>query len=71
MQEYDGPIDLFRVRKRLYFLDDMEYLGWKPFAKKGIRVHGISGDHRSFLMAPYDREFAQALQAQLDACAKC
>jgi len=61
----DLRIDLFRVKKRLYFLDDLVYLGWKKFAKQGISVHEIPGDHRTYLMPPNDQGFAQILQAVL------
>lgn len=59
-------VDLFRVQKRLYFLDDLVYLGWKKFAKKGVRVHEVPGDHRTFLYPPNDEGFAKVLQRALD-----
>ncbi len=66
MTPYDGPIDLFKVKTRLYFLDDQEYLGWKPFTKKEVHVHVTPGDHKTFLYSPYDRDFARILQRVLD-----
>jgi len=66
MTPYDGLIDLFKVKTRLYYLDDMEYLGWKPFAKKGISTHITPGDHKTFLYPPYDKAFARILQKVLD-----
>ncbi len=67
MGVYDGAIDLFRVKTRLYFLDDMKFLGWKPYAQKGVIVHEIPGDHKTFIMAPNNKEFARILQNALDA----
>lgn len=59
-------IDLFRVDTRLYFLDDPIYLGWKPYALKGLVVHNVRGNHKTFLMPPHDKDFAILLQQLLD-----
>jgi amino acid adenylation domain-containing protein len=63
---YNGTVDLFRVSKRLYFLQDPEYLGWKPFALKGVSVHEIPGDHKTFLLPPNEQELAAKLKAVLN-----
>jgi thioesterase domain-containing protein/aryl carrier-like protein len=63
---YNGYIDLFRVKTRLYYLDDQEYLGWKPYAKQGVVIHEVSGDHQTLLFPPNDKEFAEALQRTLE-----
>jgi thioesterase domain-containing protein len=70
MQKYNGQLDVFRVKTRLYYLADREFLGWLPFAKKGVKVHEINGDHKTFLMPPRDKAFAQTLQDVLDERAK-
>jgi thioesterase domain-containing protein/acyl carrier protein len=67
---YNGTIDLFRVRKRLYYLNDPEYLGWRPFAMRGVTIHEIPGDHKTFLMPPNDKELALALKKALNERAK-
>ncbi|HVU95092.1 MAG TPA: amino acid adenylation domain-containing protein [Puia sp.] len=66
MQPFNGTIDLFRVTTRLYFLDDPIYLGWKPYAEKGIRIHNIPGDHKTFLLDPNYKSLAAVLQQTLD-----
>ena len=67
MQPSDACIiDLFRVDTRLYFLDDPIYLGWKPYALKGVIVHNVKGDHKTFLMPPNDKDFAILLQQLMD-----
>jgi amino acid adenylation domain-containing protein len=66
MTPYEGAIDLFKVQTRLYYIDDMKYMGWKPFASKGIYPHVTPGDHKTFLYPPYDRDFARILQKVLD-----
>ena len=66
MTPYDGVIDLFKVKTRLYFLDDLIYLGWKPYAMQGVEVHEIAGDHKTFLFSPFDKEFGKILQGVMD-----
>ncbi len=66
MKPYDGIIDLFKARKRLYFVEDREFLGWKKYARQGVRVHNVPGDHKEMLLPPNDKEFARILQLALD-----
>lgn len=66
MKPFDGRIDLFRVQQRVYFLDDPVYLGWKSLARDGVAIHQVPGDHRTFLLPPNDRIFAEKLQATID-----
>lgn len=66
MKPLDVKVHLFRVKKRIYFLDDPVYLGWKDYALKGVNIHEVSGDHRTFLFPPHDKGFAEILQKALD-----
>lgn len=68
MQPFDGIIDLFKAKTRVYFVDDLKYLGWKKYALKGVRVHNVPGDHKTMLLSPNDKEFALTLQKALDNC---
>ncbi len=61
---------LFRVEKRLYFLDDLVYLGWNRFALKGVKVQPVPGDHKTFLYPPNSKRLAVILQRSLDAAEK-
>ena len=61
MEPYNGTIDLFRVKNRMYFLDDNVYLGWKPYALQGLNIHEISGDHKTFLFSPNVQELSKML----------
>ncbi|MHB1177197.1 MAG: amino acid adenylation domain-containing protein [Daejeonella sp.] len=63
---YSGSIELFRAKKRTFYMDDFEYLGWKPLALQGVRIHEISGEHNYIFAPPNDQEFAGILQACLD-----
>ncbi|MBA3829831.1 MAG: amino acid adenylation domain-containing protein [Taibaiella sp.] len=62
---YDGVIDLFKVKKRIYYIDNPKYMGWKHYAKQ-IVIHKVSGDHKTFYRPPFDKAFARKLQATLD-----
>jgi amino acid adenylation domain-containing protein len=62
LQPMDVQVTLFRVEKRLYFLDDQKYLGWDKIAKKGVRIYTTPGDHKTFLEPPNDQKFAQVIQ---------
>ncbi|WP_133299933.1 MULTISPECIES: thioesterase domain-containing protein [Larkinella] len=57
---------LFRAKKRSYYLDDFEFLGWKPFALKGVTIYEVPGDHFNLFTTPNDKEFARILQEVLD-----
>lgn len=66
VKKYSGRIDLFRVKKRVYFVEDRVFLGWKPYAAQGVSVHEVPGDHRTFLLPPNDKIFARILQSVID-----
>lgn len=63
---YEGSIELFRAKKKTFYMEDFEYLGWKPFALKGVRIHDIPGEHNYIFAPPNDKEFALVLQKCLD-----
>ncbi|WP_077923483.1 non-ribosomal peptide synthetase [Spirosoma sp. 209] len=66
LQPYNGKLDLFRAMTRLYFVDDQVYLGWNDFARQGVRVHDVPGDHATLMYPPNDKALALALQRALD-----
>lgn len=59
-------IDQFISEKRMFFIDDAKYMGWKTLALDGIEQHHLPGDHKDMLFPPNDRIFAQTLQKKLD-----
>ncbi|MFD0751104.1 amino acid adenylation domain-containing protein [Mucilaginibacter calamicampi] len=66
IRPFDIKVSLFRVQKRLYFLDDPKYLGWKKLALKGVKIYDVPGDHKTFLEPPNDKSFARIIQQALD-----
>jgi amino acid adenylation domain-containing protein len=63
-------VELFRAEDRTFYMDDFEYLGWKPYALKGVNIHKIPGGHNSIFKAPNDKMFASILQNCLNQVAK-
>jgi amino acid adenylation domain-containing protein len=70
IEPYNIAIELFRAEIKSFYLDDFEYLGWKPYALKGVNIHRIPGEHNTIFKSPNDKEFARILQNCLDAAAK-
>jgi amino acid adenylation domain-containing protein len=66
MHPYDGIVDLFRATKRLYFVDDFHFLGWKKYALQGVRVHDVPGDHETIMHSPNVEILANELQQALN-----
>jgi amino acid adenylation domain-containing protein len=66
MKPIDLTIDLFKVQKRIYYVDDPLYMEWKRYTTKDVGIQVVPGDHKTFLLPPNDKEFARLLQARLD-----
>ncbi len=64
---YNGKIVVFKAKTRAYYVPDSKYLGWKPFAQRGIKVNEIPGDHQTMLIGNNGLVLAQKLQEALDA----
>ena len=62
----DIKIELFRAKKKTFYMDDFKYLGWRPYALKGVNVHDIPGEHNTIFAPPNDKQFAKVLQECLD-----
>jgi amino acid adenylation domain-containing protein len=63
---FDEKIHLFRATDNVYFVEDYKSLGWQKYAMKGVEVYDVPGDHKTMLLAPYDKSFARKLQEVLD-----
>ncbi|WP_165438742.1 non-ribosomal peptide synthetase [Albibacterium indicum] len=66
MSPMDVEVHLFKTQKRLYFLDDGKYYGWKKYALKGVRVYEVPGDHKTFLLSPNNKKFSRILQTAIN-----
>ena len=70
LKPYPIAIDVFRAEIRTFYMDDFEFLGWKPYALNGVNIHRIPGEHNTIFKAPNDKIFAGVLQKCLDEAAK-
>ncbi|TKC64010.1 amino acid adenylation domain-containing protein [Pedobacter hiemivivus] len=68
MESFNNKIYLFKAEKRVYFVDDFKYLGWNKYAKNGVKVFDVPGDHATMLHQPNVREFGEKLQEALNNC---
>jgi amino acid adenylation domain-containing protein len=66
LKPYNITVEVFRAENRTFYMDEPEYLGWKPYALNGVNVHKIPGEHNTIFKAPNDKEFASILQKCLD-----
>jgi len=66
LKPFEDKVYLFRAKICSHYVDDTEYLGWKKYAKKGVEIFEVSGDHLSMLTAPNVDEFARLLQKGID-----
>jgi thioesterase domain-containing protein len=66
LKKQDIAVHLFKARVAATYLDDFEFLGWKPFTDKLI-VHKIDGDHTQIFDTSINHRFAKSLQHVLDA----
>ena len=67
LEPYEGRVDVFVAKEKTFYMDDFVFLGWKPYARGGVRTFEIPGTHNTLFDAPNDQEFARVLQAVLDA----
>lgn len=66
----DVKIELFRAKKKTFYMEDSKFLGWIPYARKGVTVHDIPGEHNTIFAPPNDKQFAKVLQECLDEAVK-
>ena len=66
LSPYDGKIHLFKAKNQRFWMSDFEFLGWKKFARKGVVVHPVPGDHLNLFNPPNGEQFAKILQEVLD-----
>lgn len=68
LSPFNGRVHLFKAKSRLYFVDDFNYLGWASYARAGVEVYDVPGDHSTMFDAPFVHELGRALQHALDNC---
>lgn len=66
IQPYNGKIHLFRAKERRFYMNDQEFLGWKPYINGNIMIHEVPGDHLTLFDPPNGKVFAEIFQRCLD-----
>ena len=67
MAPFDNKVYLFKAKICVHYVDDTQFLGWKKYAKKGVEVLDVPGDHLSMFDLPNVQKLALVLQQTLDA----
>ncbi len=65
LKRHHGTITVFNAMERNYFIEDSEFLGWKRYAAKGVKVHKIPGDHITMFKEPNCKTLAVELEKAL------
>ncbi|WP_183558414.1 non-ribosomal peptide synthetase [Mucilaginibacter sp. SP1R1] len=75
LESFDGRLFLYKASICVHYIDYGKFLGWEKYAKKGVELCEVPGDHFSMLLPPHVRDFATILQKNLDehgnSAAKC
>jgi len=63
---YPGRVTLFRSRTQPLFRLSSEDRGWGKWARGGVEIRTVPGNHESMLEEPFVRQLAESLQAALE-----
>jgi len=63
---YHVKIDIFKAKKRMYYIDDSKNLGWTDYALDGVEVHSVPGDHKDMFDEANSKILANIFQRRLD-----
>jgi amino acid adenylation domain-containing protein len=66
IQPFDDKVYLYKAKTCTHYVDDAEFFGWTKYAKKGVEICEVSGDHLSMLLHPNVEDFAVKLQHGLN-----
>lgn len=68
MSAFDNKVYLFKAQICVHYVDDHRYLGWKRFARRGVELFEVPGDHLSMLLPPNAALLAEILEKTMDEC---
>jgi amino acid adenylation domain-containing protein len=66
IKSYSGSVHLFKAAHQTFFIEDPVNYGWDKYAKGGVIIHEIPGEHSSTFAPPNDKIFSSILQEILD-----
>ena len=65
LQPLDIHVDLFKAKEQMFYLHDPLNYGWDRFARGGVSVHEIEGNHLTLFDEPHGKQVAEILKARL------
>ena len=66
IKPYSGSVHLFKAAHQTFYIVDPVNYGWDKYAKGGVIIHEIPGEHSSTFAPPNDKIFSLILQEILD-----
>jgi amino acid adenylation domain-containing protein len=66
MQPVAAEVYLYKANINVHYNDDKDYLGWRKYAEKGVRLLDVPGDHLDMLKPPHVAKLGSVLQKALD-----
>ncbi len=66
IEPFDDKVYLYKAKICTHYVNDTQFLGWSKYAKKGVEINEVSGDHLSMLLPPHVEGFASVLQKGID-----
>lgn len=63
---FDQKVYLFKAETCVHYVNDTEFLGWGKYARAGVEVLEVPGDHLSMLKAPNVEKLAAILEKTLN-----
>ncbi|MEO3403543.1 amino acid adenylation domain-containing protein [Mucilaginibacter sp. CAU 1740] len=70
LEQFDGKLYLYRAKISVHYIEYGKYLGWEKYAKQGVELFEIPGDHFSMLQTPNVTELGAVLQKNIDETTK-
>ncbi|MDB4925332.1 amino acid adenylation domain-containing protein [Mucilaginibacter sp.] len=65
IEPFNDEVYLLKAKISVHYVDHGKFLGWEQYAKKGVNLFEIPGDHFSILLPPFVEEFTSVLQKNL------
>ena len=65
LQALDIKLDLFKARELMFFVADPKFYGWNKYARKGVVVHEIDGNHLTLFNRAHGELIARIVQQRL------
>jgi amino acid adenylation domain-containing protein len=66
IEPFDDKVYLLKAKISVHYVDYGKFLGWERYAKQGVDLFEVPGDHFSILLPPYVEEFTSVLQRNIN-----